>query len=503
MQRYGRWVVLGIVSSALMLVVMDMTVLYTALPSLTHDLKASASQKLWIMNAYPLVVAGLLPGLGTLGDHLGHKRMFVGGLMVFGVASLFAAFSPVPESLIAARVLLAVGAAMMMPATLSIIRVTFTDEKERAMAFGIWGAVASGGAAFGPVVGGVLLEYFWWGSVFLINVPVVIAALVTGVLLLPEGKKQKGRTWDLVGSVQVMVGLVGLAYAVKEIARRDSSWVIALAAAITGVIGMVVFVRRQTRSRVPLIDFSLFRNRPFSMGVIVALVMSVAMVGVELVFSQRLQLVLQLSPLKAALLLIPLPLAAFVTGPLSGWLVARFGMERVVWMALMAACAGLLGLLLFKDASRVYQGISLVFLGMGTGAGMTAASNAIMSNAPAERSGMAASVEEVSYELGGAIGIALMGSLLSIMYTVSFVVPESANLPAVVRDSLDEALLVAEGLGPQAAAELFRLASAAFEKAYAVVLSTAFVIVLATALAFRLSGHGDASSSFDMRERVH
>ncbi|NLC22959.1 MAG: MFS transporter, partial [Oxalobacter sp.] len=294
MQRYGRWVVLGIVSSALMLVVMDMTVLYTALPSLTHDLKASASQKLWIMNAYPLVVAGLLPGLGTLGDHLGHKRMFVGGLMVFGVASLFAAFSPVPESLIAARVLLAVGAAMMMPATLSIIRVTFTDEKERAMAFGIWGAVASGGAAFGPVVGGVLLEYFWWGSVFLINVPVVVAALVTGVLLLPEGKKQKGRTWDLVGSVQVMVGLVGLAYAVKEIARRDSSWVIALVAAITGVIGMVVFVRRQTRSRVPLIDFSLFRNRPFSMGVIVALVMSVAMVGVELVFSQRLQLVLQL-----------------------------------------------------------------------------------------------------------------------------------------------------------------------------------------------------------------
>lgn len=239
------------------------------------------------------------------------------------------------------------------------------------------------------------------------------------------------------------------------------------------------------------------------MGVIVALVMSVAMVGVELVFSQRLQLVLQLSPLKAALLLIPLPLAAFVTGPLSGWLVVRFGMERVVWMALMAACAGLLGLLLFKDASRVYQAISLVFLGMGTGAGMTAASNAIMSNAPAERSGMAASVEEVSYELGGAIGIALMGSLLSIMYTVSFVVPESANLPAVVRDSLDEALLVAEGLGPQAAAELFRLASAAFEKAYAVVLSTAFVIVLATALAFRLSGHGDASSSFDMRERVH
>lgn len=503
MQRYGKWVVLGIVSSALMLVVMDMTVLYTALPSLTHDLKASAAQKLWIMNAYPLVVAGLLPGLGTLGDHLGHKRMFVGGLMVFGVASLFAAFSPVPESLIAARVLLAVGAAMMMPATLSIIRVTFADDKERAMAFGIWGAVASGGAAFGPVAGGVLLEYFRWGSVFLINVPVVIVALAAGIFVLSEGKRQKGRTWDLIGSVQVMAGLVGLAYAVKEVARRDASWGGALVAAMAGVAGMALFVRRQARRRTPLIDFSLFRNRRFSMGVIVALVMSVAMVGVELVFSQRLQLVLQLSPLKAALLLIPLPLAAFVTGPLSGWLVARLGTERVVLMALVAACAGLLGLLLFRDAGRIFQAISLVFLGMGTGAGMTAASHAIMSNAPVERSGMAASLEEVSYELGGAIGIALMGSLLSMIYTMSFVVPESASLPAVVRDSLDEALLVAEGLGPQAAAELFRLASAAFEKAYAVVLSAAFVIVLATALAFWLSGNGDVSGCLDVREPMH
>ncbi|MET0184026.1 MAG: MFS transporter, partial [Achromobacter sp.] len=160
-----RWLILAVISSALFLIVIDMTVLYTALPTLTHALNANASQKLWIVNAYALVVSGLLLGTGTLGDRLGHRKLFIAGLVVFGVASLCAAFSPTPAFLIAARALLAVGAAMMMPATLSIIRLTFLDERERAMAIGIWAAVASGGAAVGPVLGGLLLEHFWWGSV--------------------------------------------------------------------------------------------------------------------------------------------------------------------------------------------------------------------------------------------------------------------------------------------------------------------------------------------------
>ncbi|WP_345483447.1 MFS transporter [Shinella granuli] len=184
MSRGKRWLVLAVVSSALFLIVIDMTVLYTALPKLTHALSATAAEKLWIVNAYPLVVAGFLPGLGTLGDRLGHKQMFMAGLIVFGLASLGAAFAPSPALLIAARVALAAGAAMMMPATLSLIRLTFTDEKERAFAIGIWAAVASGGAALGPVVGGLLLEYFWWGSVFLINVPVVLVALAASAVLL-------------------------------------------------------------------------------------------------------------------------------------------------------------------------------------------------------------------------------------------------------------------------------------------------------------------------------
>lgn len=186
MQSPKKWLILAIVSSALFLIVIDMTVLYTALPTLTHDLHATASEKLWIVNIYALVASGLLLGMGTLGDKLGHKPLFISGLVVFGAASLFAAYSPAPSMLIAARALLAVGAAMMMPATLSIIRLTFTDERERALAIGIWAAVASGGAAFGPVMGGILLEYFWWGSVFLINVPVVLLALIMGITVIPH-----------------------------------------------------------------------------------------------------------------------------------------------------------------------------------------------------------------------------------------------------------------------------------------------------------------------------
>ena len=196
-----RWLILLVVSSALFLIVIDMTVLHTALPSLARDLGTSASEKLWVINAYGLVVAGLLPGLGTLGDRVGHKRMFVIGLIVFGIASLIAAYSPTATVLIGARAVLAIGAAMMMPATLSIVRLTFEDERERAIAIGVWGAVASGGAAVGPLIGGVLLEYFWWGSVFLINVPVVIVALVAAVVFIPRRVGNPAMGWDLLGSL--------------------------------------------------------------------------------------------------------------------------------------------------------------------------------------------------------------------------------------------------------------------------------------------------------------
>lgn len=479
MPARSPWLVLAVVSSALFLIVIDMTVLYTALPTLTRDLGASATEKLWIVNAYSLVVAGLLPGAGALGDRFGHRRMFVIGLAVFGAASLAAGFAPSSAALIAARAGLAVGAAAMMPATLSIIRQTFDDPDRRALAIGIWAAVASGGAALGPVVGGVLLQHFHWGAVFLVNLPVVAAALVLTPILVPRGTAHGHHPFDPTGSVQALVGLIGVTLAIKEIARPDPSAPLALAAAAVGVSALALFLRRQ-RGPDPMIDLTLFRDPRFAGGVIGALVSAAALLGVQLAITQRLQLVEGLSPLQAGLHVLPLSLAAFAAGPLAGMTMNRIGTGRLLAAALALGGAGVLayGLGLGRPGVAL---ASFAVMGAGIGAAMTAASSAIMLNAPARRAGMAASIEEVSYELGGAMGIALLGSLLAGIYSATLGAMAGATDPLAV-DSLDGALMVAATLPGPDAARLVVVATAAFDRAAGAVALAAGLMLLAAAL---------------------
>lgn len=473
----NRWLILAMISSALFLIIIDMTVLYTALPRLTLALDASASQKLWIVNAYPLVVAGLLPGAGMLSDRIGHKRLFIAGLPVFAVASLCVAFSPSAEWLIAARVFLAVGAAMMMPATLSIVRHVFTDERERALAIGIWAAVASGGAAIGPVVGGVLLEYFWWGSVFLINVPVVLAVLPFAWRLIPHCGGENKSPYDIIGSVQIMAGLVGCIYALKELSKAAPSFTALAIAAAIGVVSLWLFVRRQRRARYPMIDFSLFQNRLFAGGVGVALVSMIALVGVELVLTQRLQLVLELSPLQAALFILPIPLASALAGPLTGLLLPRFGERSMILGGFILTGLGIAGLALLYQSSLVLQLICLFIAGFGLGGVITAASTAIMLNAPEEKSGMAASIEDVSYELGGVLGITLLGGLMTAIYSHSLALPDSLPVSDIAYDSIDEALRLAANLAADQAEQLKQLARLAFDRAFIIVLIAAATLM--------------------------
>ncbi|QDI33554.1 multidrug efflux MFS transporter SmfY [Serratia marcescens] len=481
MYAKNRWLILTMVASALFLIVIDMTVLYTALPRLTQALDASASQKLWIVNAYPLVVAGLLPGAGMLSDRIGHKRLFLAGLPVFAVASLCAAFSPTAEWLIAARVFLAVGAAMMMPATLSIVRHVFTDERERALAIGIWASVASGGAAIGPVVGGLLLEYFWWGSVFLINVPVVLLVWPLAWKLIPRCGGDNPRPADIVGSVQIMIGLVGAIYALKELSKPAPDLSALLAAALIGILFLVLFVRRQQRSAHPMIDFSLFRNRLFAGGIGVALLSMVALIGVELVLSQRLQLVLGLSPLQAALFILPIPLASALAGPMAGLLLPRYGERSIILGGFVLTAFGIAGLALWYQSSMAPQLVSLALVGFGLGGVITAASTAIMLNAPEEKSGMAASIEDVSYELGGVLGVTLLGGLMTAVYSHSLALP--AALPAALPvsdlayDSIDEALRLAAGMAADRAQQLTQLARLAFDRAFITVLIAAALLM--------------------------
>lgn len=495
MQGMRRWWMLATVSVGLLLITVDMTVLYTALPTLTEELGADSSQKLWIINAYPLVMAGLLLGAGTLGDRVGHKRMFLIGLAVFGAASTAAAFAPSPPALIAARALLAVGAAAMMPATLSLIRTVFEDERERGIAIGVWGATSVCGSALGPILGGVLLEHFWWGSVFLINVPVVAVALVAAALLAPGGSGAPGRPWDLVASIQVMVGLVALVYAIKEGTTPGSPLLAVVAALAVAGAAFTLFVRRQRGQRHPLLDFELLRDPRIAAGITAAALAMFATAGVQLVLTQRLQLVLGQSPLEAGVLVTAFAAGCLPAAIAAGALVYRTGPRPLICGGLALAAVGVALVLLltpgvlaastFGSGHPAWVVPGLIVAGAGLGSTMTAASAAIMGNAPVHRAGMAASVEEVSYELGSLSGVAVLGSALASVYTATVTLP--AGAPEAARDGLDAARAEAGRLPEPSGAALLDAAYDAFDRGYAVTLAAAcLVLALGTVLTLRL-----------------
>lgn len=466
-----RWWLLLTVGAGLLLITLDNSILYTALPTLTEELGASGSVSLWIINAYPVVMAGLLLGAGTLGDRIGHRRMFVVGLLIFGVASLAAAFSVSPGMLIASRALLAVGAAAMMPATLALIRLAFNDVKERNIAIAIWGSLSVVGASLGPILGGVLLERFWWGSVFLINVPVVVAALIGTALVAPRNDADPSKKWDLLSSIQAMVGLVGTVLFIKELAHVPQNWTLIAGAAVAAVVGFVLFVRRQRRMSEPLLEFSIFRNKAFTGGVLAAAFAMFTIAGAQLITTQRFQLVEGFSPLQAGLLVAAIALGALPSGLLGAAFLDTLGLRLIISGGLGV---GAFGLLLSITAVATDTFILLVagfiVTGLGLGGAFSVASSAIMGNAHPRKAGMAASVEEVSYEMGSLSAVAVLGSLLTFVY--AFTVQLPSDSPDAARESLADALAVADGN-----AETIAAATTAFDTAYLVTMISLGVVL--------------------------
>ncbi len=487
----NRWVVLVVLCASLLLVAVDATVLHVAVPAVTEDLRPDAVELLWIVDVYPLVCASLLILFGTLGDRVGRRRVLLLGYALFGLASGMAALADSAEMLILARALLGVGGAMIMPATLSILRQVFPDRRERALAIGIWSAVAAVGAAAGPLVGGFLLEHFWWGSVFLVNIPLMLVSLPVGRLVLPESKGEGRGPWDVTGALMAAAGLFALVLGVKRLGGGDpvgSVWTVLPLIAGAGL--LAAFVRRQRRRAHPLVDLRMFTRPAFSTSVGCIVLAMLALVGLELIAAQYLQLVLGLSPLETGLRLVPLTAAAMAAGLAGARMLRRFGPRRMVCggFCLTAAAVVLLTAMGGQDNAPLLL-TGFVLLGFGLETTLFGAYESMLSEAPPQQAGGAAAIGETSYQLGAGIGIALLGSVMNSAYApgVSGVpgVPDRAS--AAAAHSLGEAHEVAAGLGGPVGEALRQAARDAFVHGLHITLVvSAGLLLLGAAIALRL-----------------
>lgn len=493
-----EWLQLGVLSLAVLLVAIDGTVLNLAIPEITADLNPTASQMLWVIDIYSLMLAGLLVTAGSLSDRFGRKRVLMIGSTVFAAASALAAFSTSPEMLIAARVLMAVGGATILPSTLALIRNIFRDRSQRRVAIGIWSAMAGAGAALGPIVGGVLLENFWWGSVFLINVPLLVLFLIVGAILLPEHRDPKPGKWDPLSAVLSIVGLMGVVYAIKSLAEGIN--VTGVVVLVVGIAALVIFVRRQLRLQDPLIDVTLFTDRSFTGAVTGNLFSLVALSAMLLFLSQYFQLVQQYGPLESGIRLLPMTAGIIVAAPFTAKLIDRFGVRITVVAGLVIAAAAMFGFSSVVGTNN-YPAVAvfMILIGVGVGIGLTATSDAIVSAAPPSKSGAASSISETAYELGTGLGIAILGTVVNVQYRSML-----GEAPEAARESLAGAFETAPSLAPAEAESLLSRASDAFVAALSgsSIISGALLAVAAVLAFLLISKAGLRESPHDPHDEA-
>jgi MFS transporter, DHA2 family, multidrug resistance protein len=485
--RAGRreWVGLAVLAVPTLLVSMDLTVLHLAVPHLSADLEPSSSQLLWIVDIYGFLVAGSLITMGTLGDRIGRRRLLLIGAAAFSIASVLAAFSTSAEMLIATRALLGVAGATLMPSTLGLIRAIFVDPRQRAVGIGVWASVFSAGTAIGPLVGGLLLEHFWWGSVFLLGVPLMAVLLGLGPMLLPEVRDPDAGRLDLTSAAMSLVAVLAVIYGLKQIAQEGPG-LLAIGSVVVGLVVGVIWVRRQRQLADPMIDLALFRVPTFNAALVVNFLAIFMAVGYFLFIAQYLQLVADLTPFQAGLLSLPSAIGFIIGSQAAPRIVQRV---KPAYLISGGLAFGSLGLLLLTQVGTTNGLPTLVVasvvisLGLAPVFGLT--TELIVGSAPPERAGAASGISETGAELGGALGIALLGSVGVAMYRGGITPALLAGLPpdaaTAARDTLGGAVGVASVLPAASADALLAVARTVFVDGMHVAAAIAGVIGLGLA----------------------
>jgi EmrB/QacA subfamily drug resistance transporter len=481
-----RWKTLAVLSLSLIIIGLDNTILNVALPTLQDEFDASASGLQWMVDSYLLVFAGLLLVFGTLGDRLGRKRALQAGVSIFGLASLGALIADSAEQVIAVRALMGVGAALIMPATLSIIANVFPPE-ERGKAIGIWAALAAVGIGLGPLAGGLLLEWFDWWSVFLVNVPFAVAALLLGIPWVPESRDPRPGSFDLTGAALSTVGFSVLVYAVIE--APDEGWLSAQTLVLLGVSAalLAAFLWWERRVAEPMLDLSFFRSARFTVGTVAVSVAFFALLGGIFALTQYLQVAHGYSAIEAGAIMSPMALGLVVGAGSSNRAVMRLGSARVVTVGLIGISTLLASTLLWDpDTSAGWLLAWFFVLALSMGWVMAPATDAVVGAVPAARSGVASAMNTVARMVSGALGVAVVGSLVNSLYADDLGesvggLPPAAQ--AAAEESVGAASAVAAQLPPEAGASLLSAASSAFVDAMGVGLAVGAALGVATAVA--------------------
>ncbi|MFD7863386.1 MFS transporter [Streptomyces sp. NPDC059783] len=466
--RAGRkeWIALGVLLLPVLLVSMDLTVLYFAIPSISEDLRPSSGQQLWMIDIYGFVLAGVLLTMGALGDRIGRRLLLLIGAVVFGAGSLLAAYANSPEMVISARAFQGIGGATLMPSTLALIRNLFPDQTQRRTALAVWSTGMAAGAALGPVVSGALLAGFWWGSVFIINVPVMVLLLVAGPFLLPEFKDRAAGRFDLISAVLSLAVVLPVIYGFKKIAV-DGFSVTYVVAIVVGLAIVPVFLRRQRTSSDPMVDVSLFRNRAFGASVTVNMLACFTLVGYSLFSTQYMQSVLGMSALKSALWTIPGTIAVGAVVPVATVLVRTVKPAVIIASGFGLATVALLMLTQIPDEDGlVLILIGIIALAVGLTPVLTLVTELVVGQVPPERAGTASALLQTCQELGGALGVAVLGSIGASAYRNSSALDGPAGVPASAldqaRETIGGALAAAARLPGEAGGNLVDAARAAF-----------------------------------------